>query len=148
MKHLKKIVIATLAVSTIGIGATAYAQRDNAGHRGRIIERITEKLELDDNQNAALNTLADEMHETRQLMKGEGDTLKTQMSELLGAETFDQGKALAMINGRAAALQANAPELVAAAAVFFDGLSAEQKIQIQTFAEKRHGKFGRHGHRD
>ena len=46
-----------------------------------------------------------------------------------------------MINDRAAALQNKAPELVAAAAVFFDGLDASQKEQINEFAgkmKKRH----------
>ncbi len=56
---------------------------------------------------------------------------------------FDQGKALEMINERAAALQANAPDLVAAAAVFFDGLNAEQKQTVQSFSEKS-GRRHRH----
>ena len=62
--------------------------------------------------------------------------MREQIGSLIGAETFDQGAALSMINARAEALQANGPELVAAAALFLDGLNAEQKSKIQSFAEK------------
>jgi Spy/CpxP family protein refolding chaperone len=81
-------------------------------------------------------------------MHGDDTDLRAEMTSLITADTFDQGKALTMINDRAAAIQANAAELVAAAAVFFDGLSAEQKAQIQQFAEKRgnrhHKGHGKH----
>lgn len=143
MKNLKKTIIAGVAIVAVAVGASAYAQRGDGEHQNRMIERIGSKLNLDDNQSAALETFAAEMFETRQLMKGEGDNLRTEVGNLVMADTFDQGKALEMINARAAALQANAPELVAAAAVFFDGLNAEQKQQIKSFAEKR-GRRHRH----
>jgi len=143
MKHFKKTIIATVTIVTIAVGASAFAQRGDGDHHNRMIERIGSKLELDDNQNAALETFAAEMLETRQLMKGDGGDLRAQMTELVTASTFDQGKALTMINERAAAFQANAPELVAAAAVFFDGLSAEQKDTILSYSEKA-GRRHRH----
>ena len=143
MKHVKKTIIATITMITVAVGASAYAQRGDGDHQNRMIERIGSKLDLDDNQNAALATFAAKMFETRQLMKGEGGDLRAQMTELVVADTFDQGKALEMINERAAALQANAPDLVAAAAVFFDGLNAEQKQTVQSFSEKS-GRRHRH----
>ena len=136
MKHFKKTIIATITLITVAVGASAYAQRGDQKHQNRMIERIGSKLDLDDNQSAALGTFAAEMLETRKLMKGDGGDLRAQMTELIVADRFDQGKALEMINERAAALQANAPVLVAAAAVFFDGLNAEQKEKIQSFSKK------------
>ncbi len=126
MKHFKKTIIATITMITVAVGASAYAQRGDGDHQNRMIERIGSKLDLDDNQNAALETFAAGMLETRQLMKGEGGDLRAQMTELVVADTFDQGKALEMINERAAALQAHAPVLVAAAAVFFEPGDADQ----------------------
>ena len=143
MKHFKKTIIATVTLVTIAVGASAFAQRGDGDHHNRIIERIGSKLDLDDNQSAALETFAAEMLETRQLMKGDDGDLRAQMTELVIADTFDQSKALLMINDRAAALQANAPELIAAAAVFLDGLTTEQKEQIQSFSEKA-GRRHRH----
>lgn len=140
MKHFKKTIIAAITMVAVAVGASAFAQRGDGDHHHRMIERIGSQLDLDDNQSAALETLAAEMLKTRQLMKGAGADLRTQMTDLAIADTFDQRKAMEMINERAAALQTNAPELVAAAAVFLDGLNVEQKQKIQIFSEKA----GRH----
>ncbi len=148
MKHLRKIIIGAITVTAITVGASAFAERGDGDHKQRMIERISSKLELSDSQSAALQTFAEEMTETRELMRGDGTDLRSEMSSLIEADTFDQGKALTMINDRAAAIQANAPELVAAAAVFFDGLTAEQKAQVQEFTQKRgrgrHSGEGKH----
>lgn len=141
MNHFRKIMIGAITVTTITVGASAFAARGDGDHKARMIERISSKLELTDTQDAALQSFAGEVAETRELMRGNVTDMSSEMNSLIGADTFDQGKALAMINDRAAAIQENAPELVAAAAVFFDGLSAEQKSQIQEFAGKRgHGR--------
>lgn len=142
MSTMKKIIITTVIIGTAAIGASAYANRGGDRFQDRMIEKISKRLDLNDTQIMALNGLAVEMKETRTLMKGEGDSMRTEMSSLVSADTFDQGKALSMINDRAAALQNNAPELVAAAAVFFDGLDASQKEKISEFAAKMHK--GRH----
>ncbi len=143
MKHVKKIIVGTLIVATTALGASAYANRDSGKFQDRMIERISKKLELTDTQKEALATFGAELAETRELMRGGSTDIRSEMSALVTADTFDQGKALTMINDRAAALQNNAPELVAAAAVFFDGLDASQKEQITKFAEKR-GRGHRH----
>ncbi len=143
MKHVKKIIVGTLIVATTALGASAYANRDGGKFQDRMIERISKKLELTDTQKEALATFGAELAETRELMRGGSTDIRSEMSALVTADTFDQGKALTMINDRAAALQNNAPELVAAAAVFFDGLDASQKEQITKFAEKR-GRGHRH----
>jgi Spy/CpxP family protein refolding chaperone len=153
MKNLKKIILTGVTVTVVAVGASAFAQRGEGGHQGRMVERISSKLELTDTQSAALATFAEELAQTRELMRGtEGTDLRSQMQQLVTAETFDQGQALTLINERAAAVQAKAPALVAAAAVFFDGLTAEQKARIQEFAEKRghrHGdRAGRNGDDD
>ncbi len=141
MKHIKKIIVGTLIIGTAALGASAYADRSGDGFKSRMIERVSSRLELNESQEAALNTFSAELMETRELMRGDSGDIRAEMSELLTADTFDQGRALSMINDRAAALQNNAPELVAAAAVFFDGLDATQKEQISEFAQKRrHGR--------
>lgn len=138
MKPIKTIILGTLIIGTAALGASAYANRDSDRFQDRMIERISKRLELNDTQAMALNGLADELKETRDLMKGDGGNIRTEMTSLVSSDTFDQGKALSMINDRAAALQNNAPELVAAAAVFFDGLDSSQKEKISEFAAKMH----------
>ena len=136
------IVIGTTAAA-IAFGANAYAKRD-AGHRGdKMVSRISERLNLDDSQTDALKALQAEISETRTLMKGDGVNMKEQLLQMINADTFDQGAALSMINERAAAFQANAPELVATAGTFIDSLNAEQKAAVQKFMDHS-GKRSKH----
>ncbi len=140
MNNVKRIIIATVTFTTLAITSTAFAERGEGKRLDKMVERVSSKLDLDDTQTQALEEFAAELAETRQLMRGTDGGLRSEFSALLSAQSFDQGEALSLINERAAAVQANAPELVAAAALFFDGLSEEQKAQVQEFMEKR----GRH----
>ena len=144
MKAPKTVIAVTLAaVGAATLSTSAIAWR--GGDRGeRMIERVSERLELDDNQRAALTTLAAEMRQTRELVRGEGGELREQAQALLTATTLDQGAALALIERRTAAVRSQAPELVAAAAVFLDGLTPEQKADIEQFLDRK----GRDRHRD
>ena len=136
MKTIKIIILGSVILGTAALGASAYANRDGDRFHDRMIDKISTRLDLNDTQVMALNGLADELKETRQLMKGDGDSMRTEMRTLVTSNTFDQGKALSMINDRTAALQNNAPELVAAAAVFFDGLDSAHKEKITELADK------------
>ena len=137
MKAPKAVVALTLtAVGAAALSTSALAWR--GGDRGeRMIERVAERLELDDNQRAALDTLAAQMRETRELVRGDHGSLRESAQALLGAPTLDQGAALALIEQRTAAVQSQAPELVAAAAVFLDGLTPGQKADIEQFLDRK-----------
>ena len=149
MKATKTLVVAGLAAAGITLASTSALAWRDGGERGeRMLERVSERLELDDNQRAALESLALEMRETRELMRGDGDELRTSVQGLVTADTLDQGAALALIEQRAAAVQAQAPELVAAAALFLDGLSAEQKGDIESFLDRAGRRHGHGGRRD
>ena len=139
MNKFTKIATVALTVTGLAAGGIALADRSEGERGSRMMNRVSERLELDENQRAALDSLFTEVTEMRQLVRGNGDDMRAELTTLVTAETFDQGTALEMINSRAAAIQTSAPELVAAAAVFLDGLSAEQKADISEFAEKGHG---------
>ena len=149
MKYTKTLIIGGVTAIAVVLGASPFADRyqNRDGDRGaRMIERVSSKLELTDEQTAALTAFGAELRETRDLMRGgEDGNMRLKLTNLISTDTFDQGAALTMITDRAAALQANAPELVAAAALFFDGLSAEQKATLQEFGNKagKRGRFGR-----
>ena len=109
-----------------------------------MVEPVSEKLEFDQSQQAALTVLVAEISETREMMRGDVDNLRASIGPMITAETFDQGTALSMIEQRTPAVQAQAPELVASAATFIDGLSSEQKADIASFLERHEGKRSRH----
>lgn len=148
MNTMTTIIIVATTAAAIAFGANAYAKRD-AGHNGdKMVSRIVKKLDLDDSQAEALKALQAEIIETRTLVKGDGVNMKEQFSEMFNADSFDQGAALSMINERAAAFQANAPELVATAGTFIDSLNPEQKAKVQKFMSHGRGFKHHRGHND
>jgi len=149
----RKTIIATstaalILASALAYGASAWADQNNRGHGDRMVSRITKTLALNEGQVDSLNALHTEIHETRSLIMPDRAEFMSDLTELLSAESFDQQRALDMMNDRISSLQANAPDVINAAAVFFDGLTPEQKAEIgekMQRLEKHHGRrHGRH----
>lgn len=128
MKRNTKIVLAALAAVSITTGTLAMAGGGRMGDR--MVDRLSERLELTEQQVSSLQVLQTEISETRQLMRSGLDSDGQTLKNLIGAESFDQGAALEMITARTTAMQAQGPELVAAAAQFLDGLDVEQKQEL------------------
>lgn len=145
-KWLAGILAAVIGVTAFG--TVAIAKNKGGMHGERLIKVISEKLSLDEGQTVALEALRVEIKETHEAMSTDRETAKAEIAGLLAADSFDQDRALQMINDRVNAVQTNAPDVVSAAAVFFDGLNAEQKSQIQEFIEKKGKRRGRHGNRN
>ena len=144
MKRNSKVLIAAVSAIAISTGALAFAKGDKGD---RMVNRLTERLELSADQSTALDTLQVEMKETRELMQGNAESDGQTLQDLIVADTFDQGAALEMITARATALQAQGPELVAAAAVFLDGLSPDQKAQLSEIMDRSSRRGGGRKHR-
>lgn len=141
MKRQTKIILAAVTAVTIASTTVVMAGGGHGKMGDRMISKITKKLDLNEQQATALDSLHSELRETRELMRGNLGADGQTLGDLLGAETFDQGAALEMITTRTTALQAQGPELVAAAAQFLDGLNAEQKEELSKhvgrFSERR-----------
>ena len=65
-----------------------------------------------------------------------GATQGQRIKDLINADAFDQGAALEMITARTTAMQTQGPELVAAAAQFFDGLNEVQKQELNELMDR------------
>ena len=144
MNTMTTIIVVATTAAAIAFGANAYAKRDAGHHGDKMVSRIVKRLDLDDSQAEALKALQAELIETRTLVKGDSGNMKDQLSQMINADTFDQGAVLSMINERAAAFQANAPELVATAGTFIDSLNPEQKAQVQKFMDHKGKGFKHH----
>lgn len=143
MKRNTKIIVAALAVVGIASG-TAIARGGHGGMGEHMVNRLSDRLELNEQQVGTLETLRVEIKETSELVRGNSADDRQTLMDLVTAESFDQGQALEMITQRTTAMQTQAPELVAAAAGFLDGLDAEQKQELSKLMER----FGdRRGHR-
>jgi Spy/CpxP family protein refolding chaperone len=114
--------------------------------RGKAIERISGKLELDTAQKAKLETLADAMLAQRQALRGEGgghprDALKP----LIAGEKFDRVQAQALLQAKTAAVQGQGPKVVDALADFYDSLKPAQQAQVRAMLDKRGHGWGWRG---
>ncbi len=156
---MKPWIIRTLVgltgVTVLVAGMTACGQR--GGHhgqgwseeritevRGKAIERISGKLDLNAEQKAKLGTLADQVIASRQDFRGGSDP-RTDIQSLIASDKFDRAKAQQLLDQKLQAAQGHGPRILAAFGDFYDSLNPEQQMQLRERLEKRrgHGLWGR-----
>lgn len=145
----RSVKIALISVLSFGIvgGAFAYGKHkfsDPSARMGYIVQKVSKKLDLDDVQTQALQALKDELVSSREQF-GDKKDMKEEMKALITADTFDQGKALELVNGKTSAVNETAPTVIAALGNFLDTLNADQKAQIAEFMDR--GKKWKKGHK-
>ena len=118
---------------------------DMAQHQAAMLAHIGKTLNLDANQAAKLQVLANTLHAGHAALAGGAVNPHDRMKALIAGNTFDRAGAQQLVNEKVAAIQANSPALITAAGDFFDSLNATQQQQVRDFAAKHHG-FGPHGH--
>ncbi|MEO7129561.1 MAG: Spy/CpxP family protein refolding chaperone, partial [Rhodoferax sp.] len=105
------------------------------------------KLDLDAAQKQKLNVLAEKLQAQRTAMRdagGAGGT-RSQFQSLFAGARLDQAGASKMIDEKIAALRSGSPEVIAAAADFFDNLNPAQQQKVRDFMNKGGRRWGRHG---
>jgi len=149
MKKSTKItaaVVITLGVITTGGAYAAKSMdRDHSKKAEYAVGFIADKLELDTTQEQALSALKDQVLAARDVMQEQMGTARDDVKVLVEADSFDQAKALEMVNTKTATIDTVAPELIGALGNFLDSLNAEQKAEILDFMESHKGK-GKRGH--
>ena len=153
MKLSSKIIVAVLIIA--GGSSAVYAfGRDRGGwHMSPeekvefVTERVTRELELNDTQRqnfeSLANTVADIILEARASKQQHIE----EIDGLLQDPSFNQARALEMVEQKTRMINEKAPLVVSSLAVFLDSLDSEQKQQVQELMEHmqkhRHGKHGR-----
>jgi protein CpxP len=111
--------------------------------RTRMVEKIGSRLDLDAVQKQKLSVLADKLQAQRTALRGATDP-RAAMQALFAGSKLDQAGAKKLIDEKTAAIQTGSPEVIAAAADFFDNLRPEQQQKVREFME-RGRRWGRHG---
>lgn len=119
-------------------GWNTMSEADGAKMRERVLERAGKDLQLDDAQKQKLATLADKLRESRAAVMGATDP-RTDIQALVAGPKFDRANAQALVEAKTAAVRTRSPELITAAADFFDSLKPEQQQQVREFMNKRRG---------
>ncbi|MEX8492918.1 Spy/CpxP family protein refolding chaperone, partial [Sphaerotilus sp.] len=115
-------------------------------------------LSLDAAQKAKLVTLIDTMHAKRMAMmaanggqmgQGNGGMMpRAEMQALIKGDKFDRAGAQALVDQKANAMRASAPDVITAMGDFYDSLKPEQQTKVRAFMERGpmgRGMMGHHG---
>ena len=150
---IKKSLIGFASVTVLLGGLTACGSRGHHGEgwstervsevRGKVVEKISGKLELDAAQKQKLGVLADQIIASRTAFRGESADPRSEFKALIAGEKFDRAAAQTLLDQKTQAIQGNAPQTLNALADFYDSLNAEQQKQVREKLERRHGWWGR-----
>jgi Spy/CpxP family protein refolding chaperone len=109
-----------------------------------MVERIGGKLELDAAQKQKLTVLAEKLQAQREAMRGGGDP-RSQFRALFAGDKLDQAGAARLIEEKTATVRSGSPEVIAAAADFFDHLNPAQQQKVRDFLERGGRRWRHHG---
>ena len=151
---IKRSLIGLTSATVLFGGLSACASRGHHGEgwsaervsemRGKAIEKISGKLNLDAAQKVKLAALADQMIATRTALRGDSANPRDAFKTLIAGDKFDRASAQAMVEKKTQAIQGNAPQTINALADFYDSLNPEQQKQVRERLETRgHGWWGR-----
>lgn len=109
--------------------------------RGKVVNRVSSKLDLDDAQKAKLNALADTLQAQRAAFKGKTPDPRAEVQAIVAGEKFDRARAQALLDEKTRAVQTASPEVIAAMADFYDSLNPAQQQKVREMMDKR-GRLG------
>jgi len=111
-----------------------------------VSERVTKKLDLDSQQQQKFDDLANLVVEIMQQARATREHQVSEISQLLEDPSFNQARALELIQQKTQLVNEKAPLVIGSLAVFVDSLNSEQKQELQEFMQRRHRQGHGHGH--
>jgi len=138
---------AALAVGSLGGCAAQRWGHDPAEFRAKMVERVGSKLDLDTVQKQKLGVLAEKLQAQRAAMRDAGGAggARSQFMSLFAGSKLDQAAAAKMVDEKTAAVRTGSPEIIAAAADFFDNLNPAQQAKVREFMERGGRRWGHRG---
>lgn len=144
MKHRIKKTLLGLFGGALIVGSLGACSHGGHGWHGdpgspearaRMVEKIGERLDLDAAQKQKLAVLADKLQAQRAALRGATEPREA-FRGLFAGNKLDQAGAKKLIDEKTAALQSGSPEVITAAADFFDNLRPEQQQKVRDFMER------------
>jgi periplasmic protein CpxP/Spy len=109
----------------------------------KIVERVSKELALTDTQKQQLVRVGDRIREQQLALVGSTKDPRAALEGLVSGPQFDRARALAMVEEKTQAIRGKSPEVIAAAADFYDSLDPAQQQKLRERLQKRHRWFGR-----
>ena len=117
---------------------------ESAQFRGKMVERVSGKLDLNAEQKQRLTVLAEKLHAQRLALMGDKPNPRADIQALVAGERFDRARAQTLVAEKTAALTSQSPEVIAAMGDFYDSLNPAQQQKVREFMN-RGRRWGRHG---
>ena len=147
---IKKTLIVIFSASVLagGLSACSHSRHgwdanasadDVAKFRGKMIDRVASKLELNDDQKKRLGTVVDTFQAQRASMFAPGKEPRAEVKTLISGAKFDRSRAQTLVTEKTTLIQNKSPEMIAAVADFYDSLTLVQQQKVRDFMEQRGG---------
>ncbi len=152
MKHwIKRTLVGVFGASVLLGGLSACSGRhhswngneaDMAAQQTKMVDYAGKKLDLNEAQKQRLAVLAGKLREQRSALMGAGKDPRAEIKALVAGDKLDKTKAQALIDDKTGAIKNKSPEVIAAAADFYDSLNPAQQQQIRELMNRRRGWGG------
>ena len=133
------IVVGGLSACSGHRHGAGMSESDSAERQAKMIAIASKKLDLNDAQKQRLTVLAAKLQEQKTSLMGKTSNPRAEIQSLVAGATLDKAKAQALIEEKTNAIRSKSPEVLSAAADFFDNLNPAQQQQIRDFMTRRHG---------
>ena len=145
MKLTKRTIIYITGIALITTSIVA-CNRGTPEERGeKMVQKVTEELELTETQQARLTEVKNEFLETRKTMRSNREQTKTDIQAMLQQPTFDRNKANSIVNQHIETIHSRSPVIIDAIGDFYDSLDDTQRAELREFIEdKMVHHHGRH----
>lgn len=118
-------------------------EQRSAEFRVKMVEKVGKKLDLNDAQKQLLGTLSDALQAQRKALVGNTTDPRADIQALVAGAQFDRARALTLVEEKTKALQSQSPQVITAAANFYDALNPTQQQQVRDFMQRRGGWWHR-----
>ena len=146
----RAIIVITSGVLLIGgVAACKHKMHSaSAEERGEwVVEKVSDDLELNDNQRVKLVAVKDEFLDMRKTIRSDRTQTRAEVLDMLKQPTLDREKMNAIVSQKIATINARSPAIVDAIGNFFDSLDDSQRAELSEFIEdkmERHAKHHSH----
>lgn len=108
-----------------------------------VTDRVTKKLDLDNQQRQNFTTLAETVAQIMLDAKAGKQQQINEIGALLQEPSFNQARAMEIVQQKTQMVNEKAPLVISSLAVFLDSLNTEQKQELQEFIKNhRHHRHG------
>jgi Spy/CpxP family protein refolding chaperone len=150
MKRSIKTIIIGFGITALTLGTLAacgHKYKDPEAKAEWFTEKVASKLDLNEDQRQKLDEVAALYVENRKERDKYREKTRDTIIELSKAESFDQQKAMSLVQERSRITEEYAPKMVNAYAEFHNMLNAEQRAEITEHLSDHFDHHHHWGHR-